>query len=243
MSDDSHNEAEPGSVPKWMMYGSIPALLLLLLAIASIILYPRPPELAEIVREYRPRVEAENHLRQGLAEHLDRKFELAEARYRGALERLPGLEPVNYLLGVLQIDAGRPVEAITTLDGAYQDAGLEIWRANAHGVALARRERFEEALVEFDHAIDLYPEYLQAMRNRALTLRALGRHEEALAQINQCLEIAPEWKYPYVTRAAIRADEEDYDGALDDLRRFVEAYPNLPFGPQNIEKIEALRTP
>lgn len=243
MPDEPKNAVEPGSVPRWVMYGSIPALLLLVLAAASIILYPRPPALEEIVREYRPRVEAENAMRQGLAEHLEQKLELAEGRYRNALERVPGLEPANYLLGVLEIDAGRPAEAITTLDGEYENAGLELWRANAHGVALARRERFEEALAEFDRALALAPDYAQGMRNRALALRSLGRHEEALAQINECLKAAPEWEYPYLTRAAIRADLEDYDGAIEDLERFNEAYPDQSIGPENIARIEALRTP
>jgi len=73
-------------------------------------------------------------------------------------------------------DAHGAVHLLTELvrtGQAYADAH------NLLGLALAMVQRREDALVEFDRALQLNPRYVDAHLNRAITLSDLGRPDEA----------------------------------------------------------------
>jgi tetratricopeptide (TPR) repeat protein len=50
---------------------------------------------------------------------------------------------------------------------------------NLVGLCLSLMEKTEEALASFDRAVELNPQYVEALVNRALTLNDLGRYDEA----------------------------------------------------------------
>jgi tetratricopeptide (TPR) repeat protein len=59
------------------------------------------------------------------------------------------------------------------------------------GDALARKERSDEALVHYDEAIRLQPDYGDAYYNRGSVLLAKGRIDEAIADLEKTLQIQP----------------------------------------------------
>jgi tetratricopeptide (TPR) repeat protein len=59
-------------------------------------------------------------------------------------------------------------------------------------MALAALGKEEEAVEQFQHALEINPRYLEARLNLAITLRDMGRAEEAREQFRIALDIDPE---------------------------------------------------
>jgi tetratricopeptide (TPR) repeat protein len=64
----------------------------------------------------------------------------------------------------------------------------ESWAAHYRlGAALQKERRFEEAIVEYQEALRLYPDYAPAHGNVAINLVSLGRNDEAVAAFERAL--------------------------------------------------------
>ncbi len=102
---------------------------------------------------------------------------------------------------------------------------------NARGVA--RREGKKEyaaALVDFDKALALDPEYPQAAFNRALTLYGgkIGKKSEALDAFSLTIELNPENATARVVRGQLLNGFGRYKLALNDLNKALSINSNLP---------------
>ena len=64
---------------------------------------------------------------------------------------------------------------------------------NNKGIALEDLEKYEEAIAEFDRAIELEPRDENTYNNKGNALRELGRYEEAIAEYDKALEIYPDY--------------------------------------------------
>jgi tetratricopeptide (TPR) repeat protein len=72
------------------------------------------------------------------------------------------------------------------------------------GVSLARQGAFDDALVIFDRAIELRPDYAEAYMNRAITLARMERFEESLADFDRAIELRPDYAEAYMNRGQTR---------------------------------------
>merc|ERR1712098_657259 len=61
------------------------------------------------------------------------------------------------------------------------------------GNALRDLRQFEEALVSYNRAIQLQPDYTQAYYNRGVVLTELGQPEEVMDSYNQAIELKPDY--------------------------------------------------
>jgi tetratricopeptide (TPR) repeat protein len=52
-------------------------------------------------------------------------------------------------------------------------------------------DRYEEALADFNRAIDLNPSHAWAIASRGQTYQAMDRYEEALADFNRAIDLNP----------------------------------------------------
>lgn len=85
------------------------------------------------------------------------------------------------------------------------------------------------ALAEFDMAIDLDPNYVDAMAFKAIALVSSGRAEDALKSIETALERNPRPPYWYfVSLGLSNYYIGDYEAAEAALRTVLERNPNLP---------------
>lgn len=75
--------------------------------------------------------------------------------------------------------AGDPHGAIHLLSELVRTGQAYADAHNLFGLALAMVQRREDALTEFDRALQLNPRYVDAHLNRAITLSDLGRSDEA----------------------------------------------------------------
>ncbi len=126
-------------------------------------------------------------LRAGRAADAVREFDAALA----VDERFPEAHLGRGL--VLEFAFGRMEEAEREYRRAIQLRPTYSEAHNNLGQLLARTGRYEQALVEFDTALDnmLYKEPYVARCNKGQALWRMGRHDEGLAEMRACLSVAP----------------------------------------------------
>jgi tetratricopeptide (TPR) repeat protein len=73
------------------------------------------------------------------------------------------------------------------------------WRAKTYGLI----KRYEEALKDFDQAIELNPKYLLAIAYRGETYGLMKRYEEALKNFDQAIELNPKLDWAIASRGEI----------------------------------------
>lgn len=106
------------------------------------------------------------------------------------------------------------------LDSGTLGAALDL-RGEEHRLA----ERYDEALADFNRAIDLDPHNAWAIASRGQAYQATERYDDALADLNRAIELRPEYTWAIVSRAETYLDMENDDDALADFNRAVDLDP------------------
>jgi len=128
-----------------------------------------------------------------LRRHQAGDLDAAEAAYRRLLEADPRHPDATHLLGVLDLQRGRPAEALAAIDRALALA-LGPGRAEFHGnrgVALRALGRLEEAAAAYREALRLDPDDPDAAANLGVALHELGRPAEARPHLEAALARDP----------------------------------------------------
>jgi type IV pilus assembly protein PilF len=115
----------------------------------------------------------------------------------------------------------RAVEARRGFSEAHNDLGQ----------LLARTGRWEEAIHEFDAALEnmLYKEPYVARCNKGMAMVRMGRRDEGVAEMRGCLAVAPSYCKGRRELGRILLDEKRMREALDELAayaRFCERVPD-----------------
>ncbi len=82
--------------------------------------------------------------------------------------------------------------------------------------------RIGEALNDLDRAIELSPDLLAAYFNRGAIHFSSNSFDLALQDFDSCIAIDPHQAGPYFNRAATRDALGDRQGAIEDIKRFME---------------------
>lgn len=99
---------------------------------------------------------------------------------------------------------------------------------NVRGTALGRAGRYDQALADFNRAIEINPGFYQAYSNRALVQRKLNQNGQALADYNRSIELNPSYNEAYVGRGNLYRSQGQIDLALADFSRGIELEPTDP---------------
>jgi tetratricopeptide (TPR) repeat protein len=123
-------------------------------------------------------------------------------------------------------DNGNLVSYLTCLiNDAHLDAGALIValekRGEGHGLAGYR----DDALTDFNRAIDLDPEDAWAIVSRGLIYGVMGRYDDALTDFNRAIDLNPEDATAIGRRGLIYQAMERYDDALTDFNRAIDLNP------------------
>ena len=105
----------------------------------------------------------------------------------------------------------------------------EPWHAVAfshRGVTYWLMERYEEALADFDRALELEPDMAWAIAGRGETYRLMERYEEALADFDRALELKPDMAWAIAGRGQVYGEMGRYEEALADFDRALELEPD-----------------
>ncbi len=95
----------------------------------------------------------------------------------------------------------------------------------ARGNALTRLKRYDKALEQYNHALELRPDDPDVLSNRGNALDGLKRYEEALATYNRVLELRPDDPVALNSRSAALMHLQHYRDALADIDRSLELSP------------------
>jgi protein O-GlcNAc transferase len=114
----------------------------------------------------------------GEALRLQQRYPEAIAAYRCALEAAPDFTPAANNLGVALAMTGALDEAEAQLLAAIERCQDDPFSWNSLGVVRKQLGRFEEALIAYETAVRLKPDFAEALANHAELIQA---HPELLA--------------------------------------------------------------
>lgn len=101
---------------------------------------------------------------------------------------------------------------------------------NNLGQLLARRDRLDEAVREFDAALAgmLYKEPFIARCNKGEALYRLGRHDEGLAEVNACLKLNPRYCLGHRMLGRMQLEAGKAKLAIDSFEKYAQHCPLTP---------------
>jgi len=138
---------------------------------------------------------------------------------------------VHFVSGIIHYEAGDYEEAIRRFTSAL--AGGE-WVEDIigqdvlffyRGTAQAFLSQYEQAIADFDRAIQLDPQDAKAYSNRGAAYADLGQYEQAIADFDQAIQINPQYAEVYTNRGAAYAGLGQYEQAITDYDRAIQLDP------------------
>ncbi|PID40558.1 MAG: hypothetical protein CR984_02585 [Proteobacteria bacterium] len=185
-------------------------------------MYHHSGRLADAVRLYR-QVLTMNAGHRGALQNLSGAY-IQMGRYGEAkrmLDQLSQMQPrpagVLLNLAIAAIGMGDATAALDILARAEAESDAAPWEIHFHrAVALARMDRFEEALPLYRQAEKARPGDPRIQFNLALTHDALGRYRQALAHYHNFLEHTPDKSDP---------DKKTVIRRIETIRRYLDAAP------------------
>lgn len=148
-------------------------------------------EVRYVPRMAAPRPPLDELFARAVAHHRAGRLERAAAGYDEVLQRAPRAAEAWSMRGVVELQRGRPVEAIRLLRRAIEldptDAGHHLNLGNA----LRGAGRLAEAIEAYERALGLAPDMVQALNNLGNARRDRGELAEACAAYRRALAREP----------------------------------------------------
>ena len=88
----------------------------------------------------------------------------------------------------------------------------------SRGSAFFRSDQLEEAIADFDRAIELEPGLARSYHLRGLAKERQGRDGEAMDDFEKAIELDPEYGAAYYSRATLYTKMGNEDLAVDDIK-------------------------
>ena len=123
--------------------------------------------------------------------HQQGMLQQAEKGYREILQRQPDHADALHLLGVVRQQQGDHRAAIELIGRAIALSVPTGAYFNNYGLPLYSLGRFSEALDSFRRALEICPQYPQAMANLGMAQQSLGDNDAALASYREALKLEP----------------------------------------------------
>ena len=98
------------------------------------------------------------------------------------------------------------------------------------GIKLFEQGDYEAAMLEYDEAIRLDPEYGRAYYDRGTIFGALGQHEQAIQEYSQAIRLDPEDAWAYGNRGGSYLELGQIERAIEDLDESIRLSPNDAIG-------------
>jgi tetratricopeptide (TPR) repeat protein len=94
------------------------------------------------------------------------------------------------------------------------------------GFAYKRLGEYQRAIVDYDRAIELDPNYARAYASRGSAFRNLREYKRAIEDYNRALENRPSYLWAYAGRGQAYSLLKEYTHAIKDLNHAIELEPN-----------------
>lgn len=83
-----------------------------------------------------------------------------------------------------------------------------------------------EAIADYDKALELKPEFVEALHNRGLAYSKMDSHDRALADLTRVTEIKPEFAAAYHNRGLIFSQQDQTEQAIAEFTKAIELEEN-----------------
>jgi len=144
----------------------------------------------------------------------------------------------------IQVDAGGmltgyPLDGIATINGkgvkAYKTSvdiqekqdKLVSRGASAQGAVYLDRQMYDEAIAEFNKAIEIDPDFADAYYNRGIANSKKGNLEKAISDYSKAIEINPRDSDAYFNRGLVYHKKNNLDKAISDYTKVIQISPNV----------------
>ena len=118
---------------------------------------------------------------------------------------------------------------IGEIKGTIPAAKKELIEARSHynkGLNFVKLQNLHEAVLEYDKAIDLYPQYVNAYFDRGYAFLMLNENEKAILDSNKALELDPHKIDAYFNKAGALGNLKRFDEAIQLYTIYLEKKPN-----------------
>jgi tetratricopeptide (TPR) repeat protein len=98
-------------------------------------------------------------------------------------------------------------------------------RWNNYGIGLLDAQQYGDSVHAFEQVVKLRPDYADAYTNVALANFQWQKYDQARASLTKALELSKDNPRALYYMALVARNEGDLDGAIEDLKKVVAAYP------------------
>jgi tetratricopeptide (TPR) repeat protein len=96
---------------------------------------------------------------------------------------------------------------------------------NNRGIAYGNKGEYDQAISDFNKAIEISPRYADPYNNRGVSYSRKGKNDEAISDYSKAIEIDPKFVKAYHNRAWEYTLKGQYDRAISDLNKALEINP------------------
>jgi protein O-GlcNAc transferase len=158
------------------------------------------------------------------------KIEEAAKLFLRVLANAPMDGAALYSLGVIELNSGRPAEALK-----YGERGVKAAPAYAPmwfllGSACQGVGNHEKALAHYDRALQVQPDFVEVLINSGVMLRDLFRHKEALERFNQVLATQPDNLTALANCGILLTEFKESQLAIGMFSRLLALKPDYDYG-------------
>jgi predicted O-linked N-acetylglucosamine transferase (SPINDLY family) len=170
------------------------------------------------------------------AHALHRNGQLSEAQsaYEAILKALPGSFQALSSLGLIAGQRNNPHKALKLLGEAIAgDPGNKLAFV-AHmnmGLALIQLGNLQDALVSYERAIAIKPDYAEGYCRLGLVQESLRRASAALASYDRALRIRPDYAEVYFNRGNVLRELREFEAAIASYAKAIALDPRMKFAP------------
>lgn len=161
-----------------------------------------------------------------------KELDFREARVHELEQELEGLskEDEEYTVAEMSLKEAKEKaeEMSSVVAAAYSNRGF----------SRLQMGMYDDALLDYDNAIELAPEKAASYNGRAQVYEKLGDTDAALADYTKALDIAPTFTKTFRDRAALYEKLGEYDAAINDLEMYLRLTLNTEINEETREEVE-----
>jgi tetratricopeptide (TPR) repeat protein len=98
--------------------------------------------------------------------------------------------------------------------------------ASDQGVAYLDRQRYDEAIAEFNKAIEIDPDFADAYYNRGIANSKKGNLNQAISDYTKAIQINPNDSDSYYNRGLVYHKKNDFNQAISDYTKAIQISPD-----------------
>ena len=139
------------------------------------------------------------------------------------------------------MELGRYTEALADFDKAIVLSPMD--NADAYtdrGYLYALLDRLDDAILDYNRAIEQADSFGLAYFRRGLAHSALREYDEALQDFGKAIELGIEGAEVFLQRGTVYEKLEEYDAAVSDYRKYLELEPTALDREEVEQRIEGL---